>query len=188
MSAVAPDALLVLGPDRVVLEVDGGETARAPVVGPAAADLWRAVLAVAGSLPGADGALEVSGEPAVVTWEEGTHGSPADELWSRTAVAAVPVLQADPQTWAGLLGGRYVLGSATGYVVARATRGLWHVTGPDDARRSGLLDQDGTDWSPRRCAALGLPVDALGLVAAPDLFVHTDPGCLPGAVRRLRPR
>lgn len=135
----------------------------------------------------AGGVLEVRGEPAVVTWDEETLGSPAHVLWGRTPVEAVPVLRTDQHTWAGLVEGRCLFGSAAGYVVARATRGVWHVTGPDDARRSGLLDQDGTDWSATGCAALGLPVDALGLVAAPHHLVDTDPGCLPGPVRRLRP-
>ena len=70
----------------------------------------------------------------------------------------------EPQTWALVEQGRYAVGTVDSYLVARMTRGTWHVTDVSNASRTLLLDLDRGEWSEELCSLFGVPRDAL-----PDL-------------------
>ncbi len=46
----------------------------------------------------------------------------------------------EPHTWALVEGGRYAVGTVDSYLVARMTRGTWHVTDVSNASRTLLMD------------------------------------------------
>jgi glycerol kinase len=84
--------------------------------------------------------------------------------------AARPVLlrhQADlaaenePHTWALVESGRYAVGTVDSYLIARMTRGTWHVTDVSNASRTLLFDLETGDWSDELCGLFGVPRDAL---------------------------
>ena len=59
--------------------------------------------------------------------------------------------------------------------MARLTRGTWHVGDVAQAARTGLLDLRTGAWSGDRCAAAGVPLDALPeLVASWGVVDRTD--------------
>jgi glycerol kinase len=60
--------------------------------------------------------------------------------------------------------GRYALGTVDSYLVARMTRGTWHVTDVSNASRTLLMDLSTGEWSDELCSLFGVPRDAL-----PDL-------------------
>jgi glycerol kinase len=70
----------------------------------------------------------------------------------------------EPHTWALVESGRYAIGTVDSYLVARMTRGTWHVTDVSNASRTLLLDLASGDWSDELCGLFGVPRDAL-----PDL-------------------
>ena len=70
----------------------------------------------------------------------------------------------EPHTWALVESGRYALGTVDSYLIARMTRGTWHVTDVSNASRTLLFDLEGGDWSDEMCRLFGVPRDAL-----PDL-------------------
>jgi glycerol kinase len=70
----------------------------------------------------------------------------------------------EPQTWALVQEGRYALGTVDSYLVARMTRGTWHVTDVSNASRTLLMDLSTGEWSDELCSLFGVPRDAL-----PDL-------------------
>ena len=70
----------------------------------------------------------------------------------------------EPHTWALVEQGRYAVGTVDSYLVARMTRGTWHVTDVSNASRTLLLDLDRGEWSEELCSLFGVPRDAL-----PDL-------------------
>ncbi len=82
----------------------------------------------------------------------------------------------EPHTWALVDQGRYAVGTVDSYLVARMTRGTWHLTGVADACHTLLLDLGSGEWSPELCDLFGVPMDAL-----PELVPHwgdlarTDP-------------
>ncbi len=82
----------------------------------------------------------------------------------------------EPQTWALVAEGRYAIGTVDSYLVARMTRGTWHVTDVSNASRTLLLDLAAGDWSEELCSLFGVPRTAL-----PDLVPNwgevatTDP-------------
>ena len=57
----------------------------------------------------------------------------------------------EPRTWALVEEGRYAVGSIDSYLVARMTRGTWHVTDVSNAGRTLLLDLAG-GTGPQSCA------------------------------------
>ena len=87
----------------------------------------------------------------------------------------------EPHTWALVESGRYAVGTVDSYLIARMTRGTWHVTDVSNACRTLLLDLNTGDWSDELCALFGVPRDAL-----PDLVPNwgeiatTDPATFCG--------
>jgi glycerol kinase len=67
----------------------------------------------------------------------------------------------EPRTWALVEAGRYAVGTVDSYLVARMTRGTWHVTDVSHASSTLLLDLETGDWSDELCALFGVPRDAL---------------------------
>ncbi|RJS44821.1 glycerol kinase GlpK [Nocardioides cavernaquae] len=82
----------------------------------------------------------------------------------------------EPHTWALVEQGRYAVGTVDSYLIARMTRGTWHVTDVSNASRTLLFDLEKGDWSDELCGLFGVPRDAL-----PDLVPNwgeigtTDP-------------
>jgi len=87
----------------------------------------------------------------------------------------------EPHTWALVEQGRYAVGTVDSYLVARMTRGTWHVTDVSNASRTLLLDLSAGAWSDELCELFGVPRDAL-----PDLVPNwgevgtTDPASFCG--------
>ena len=149
-------------------------------------ELWRATLGAAGEVveqvAAADlGALGITCRAdTVVLWDRETLGSPR-----RAAVAPdrrtvgdllADLAEAEPHTWALVVAGRYAVGTVGSYLLARMTRGTWHVTDPSTAARTRLLDLRTGDWSVERCAEAGVPRDALPeLVPTWGRLAATDP-------------
>ncbi len=67
----------------------------------------------------------------------------------------------EPHTWALVEEGRYAVGTVDSYLVARMTRGTWHVTDVSNASRTLLMDLSTGQWSDELCALFGVPRDAL---------------------------
>ncbi len=67
----------------------------------------------------------------------------------------------EPHTWALVESGRYAIGTVDSYLIARMTRGTWHVTDVSNASRTLLFDLQTGDWSDELCALFGVPRDAL---------------------------
>jgi glycerol kinase len=81
----------------------------------------------------------------------------------------------EPHTWALVESGRYAIGTVDSYLIARMTRGTYHVTDVSNASRTLLLDLETGDWSDELCELFGVPRDALpelvpnwGEIAATD--------------------
>ncbi|MCX6397752.1 MAG: glycerol kinase GlpK [Propionibacteriales bacterium] len=67
----------------------------------------------------------------------------------------------EPHTWALVESGRYAIGTVDSYLIARMSRGTWHVTDVSNASRTLLFDLERGDWSDELCALFGVPRDAL---------------------------
>ena len=67
----------------------------------------------------------------------------------------------EPRTWALVEEGRYAVGTVDSYLVARMTRGTWHVTDVSNASRTLLMDLATGQWSDELCVLFGVPRDAL---------------------------
>jgi len=67
----------------------------------------------------------------------------------------------EPHTWALVESGRYAVGTVDSYLVARMTRGVWHITDVSNASRTLLFDLAAGDWSDELCELFGVPRDAL---------------------------
>ncbi len=89
-------------------------------------------------------------------------GLPLDPGFSGTILRWLA--EHEPHTWALVESGRYAIGTVDSYLVARMTRGTWHVTDVSNASRTQLLDLGAGDWSDELCEVFGVPRDAL-----PDL-------------------
>ncbi len=82
----------------------------------------------------------------------------------------------EPHTWALVEQGRYAVGTVDSYLVARMTRGTWHVTDVSNAGRTQLLDLEAGTWSPELCGLFGVPVEALpDVVPSWGLLARTEP-------------
>jgi glycerol kinase len=82
----------------------------------------------------------------------------------------------EPHTWALVESGRYAVGTVDSYLIARMTRGTWHVTDVSNACRTLLLDLGSGDWSDELCGLFGVPRDALPeLVPNWGEIAPTDP-------------
>lgn len=133
--------------------------------------LWDAALATLAAPPGPGPVTEVAvldAPSGSVLWDAETLGAPRPlDLRSGVASLLAEVEGTDPRTWAGVLEGRYAVGSLGSYLLARATRGLEHVglagTAPDP---TDLPD--------------GVAQDVLPEVVAPGPVGTTDPACCAG--------
>jgi glycerol kinase len=67
----------------------------------------------------------------------------------------------EAHTWALVEAGRYAVGTVDSYLVARMTRGTWHVTDVSNASRTLLMDLSTGRWSAELCDLFGVPRDAL---------------------------
>lgn len=67
----------------------------------------------------------------------------------------------EPNTWALVESGRYAIGTVDSYLIARMSRGTWHVTDVSNASRTLLFDLERGDWSDELCSLFGVPRDAL---------------------------
>jgi glycerol kinase len=87
----------------------------------------------------------------------------------------------EPRTWGLVEEGRYAVGTVDSYLVARMSRGTWHVTDVSNASRTLLMDLSTGQWSDELCELFGVPRDAL-----PDLVPNwgeigtTDPAAFCG--------
>ncbi|MCW2815521.1 MAG: glpK 2 [Nocardioides sp.] len=172
-AAVAPDGTVVASAERVP-------------AGPAPDELWRAVLAAAGEVlaqvePADVVGLGITGAPALVLWDRDTLGSPRTIATGPFVPGLRHVAEHEPHTWALVEADRYAVGDVGSYLLARATRGLEHATDPTAAARTTLLDPTTRDWSEERCAAAGVPLDALPeLVPTWGLLATTEPSTFLG--------
>jgi len=97
-----------------------------------------------------------------------------DPYFSGTKLAWIA--EHEPQTWALVESGRYAVGTVESYLVARMTRGVWHVTDVSNASRTLLFDLAAGDWSEEMCDLFGVPRDALPeLVPNWGAPMRTDP-------------
>ena len=61
----------------------------------------------------------------------------------------------EPHTWALVESGRYAVGTVDSYLIARMTRGTWHVTDVSNAvAHPALRPRRAGDWSDELCSAL----------------------------------
>ena len=60
----------------------------------------------------------------------------------------------EPNTWALVEDGRYAIGTVDSYLIARMTRGTWHVTDVSNASRTLLYDLERGEWSDELCDAV----------------------------------
>ncbi|WP_101524148.1 glycerol kinase GlpK [Nocardioides houyundeii] len=67
----------------------------------------------------------------------------------------------EPHTWALVESGRYAVGTVDSYLIARMTRGTWHITDVSNASRTLLFDLEAGDWSSELCDLFGVPRDSL---------------------------
>ncbi len=82
----------------------------------------------------------------------------------------------EPHTWALVESGRYAIGTVDSYLIARMTRGTYHVTDVSNASRTLLLDLEAGDWSDELLGLFGVPRDALPeLVPNWGEIATTDP-------------
>jgi glycerol kinase len=82
----------------------------------------------------------------------------------------------ESHTWALVESGRYAVGTVDSYLVARMTRGTWHVTDVSNASRTLLFDLEKGEWSDELCALFGVPRDALPeVVDSWGELARTDP-------------
>jgi glycerol kinase len=82
-----------------------------------------------------------------------------DPYFSGTKLAWLAEHEAN--TWALVESGRYAIGTVDSYLVARMTRGTWHVTDVSNASRTLLFDLGSGEWSEELCSLFGVPRDAL---------------------------
>ncbi|HEY0903463.1 MAG TPA: glycerol kinase [Marmoricola sp.] len=82
----------------------------------------------------------------------------------------------EPNTWALVASGRYAVGTVDSYLVARMSRGTWHVTDVSNASRTLLFDLERGAWSDELCTLFGVPRDALPeVVDSWGELARTDP-------------
>ena len=97
-----------------------------------------------------------------------------DPYFSGTKLAWIA--EHEPNTWALVESGRYAVGTIDSYLVARMTRGTWHITDVSNASRTLLFDLEAGDWSDELCGLFGVPRDALPeVVPSWGELATTDP-------------
>src|SRR3954454_3425790 len=86
------------------------------------------------------------------------------------------IAEHEPHTWTLVEEGRYAIGTVDSYLVARMTRGTWHVTDVSNACRTLLFDLASGDWSDELCNLFEVPRSALPeLVPNWGELATTDP-------------
>jgi glycerol kinase len=102
-----------------------------------------------------------------------------DPYFSATKIAWVR--QNDPHTWSQVVSGRVAIGTVDAYLIARMSRGLYHVTDGTNASRTLLYDLVGGGWSRELCDLFDVPMDALPQVTASyGDIARTDPASFLG--------
>jgi glycerol kinase len=87
----------------------------------------------------------------------------------------------EPNTWALVEDGRYAVGTVDSYLIARMTRGTWHVTDVSNASRTLLFDLEEAAWSDELCDLFGVPRSALpDVVASWGQIATSDPRAFAG--------
>jgi glycerol kinase len=82
----------------------------------------------------------------------------------------------EPHTWALAEQGRYAIGTIDSYLIARMSRGTWHITDVSNASRTLLFDLNEGQWSEELCQIFGVPMEALPEVTASwGELARTDP-------------
>ena len=71
------------------------------------------------------------------------------------------IAEQEPNTWSLVESGRYAVGTVDSYLIARMTRGSWHVTDVSNASRTLLFDLERGEWSDELCSLFGVPRDSL---------------------------
>ncbi len=118
-------------------------------------------------------------------WDAETLGSPRPafapgDQRGNTAERLRWVAEHEPHTWALVEQGRYVVGPAASYVLARLTLGTWHVVDPTHATVIGPLVDDAPEAALPELVASSGPVGstqprAFGGLAVPvTAFVASD--------------
>ncbi len=98
-----------------------------------------------------------------------------------SATRLIWLAENEPRTWALVEEGRYAIGTVDSYVVARMTRGTWHLTDVSNASRTLLLDLEKGCWSAELCELFGVPLDALPeIVPSWGRVATTDPSTFLG--------
>lgn len=82
-----------------------------------------------------------------------------DPYFSATKLAWIATNE--PRTWELVRQGRYAIGTVDSYLIAKMTRGTWHITDVSNASRTLLFDLHTGQWSPQLCELFGVPIDAL---------------------------
>lgn len=100
--------------------------------------------------------LKAAGHEAKVSALTGLR---LDPYFSGTKLAWLA--EHEPHTWALVTSGRYAIGTVDSYLIARMSRGTWHVTDVSNASRTLLFDLERGGWSEELCSLFGVPVDAL---------------------------
>ncbi len=91
------------------------------------------------------------------------------------------IAEQEPNTWALVESGRYAVGTIDSYLVARLTRGTWHITDVSNASRTLLFDLEAGDWSDELCSLFGVPREALPeVVPSWGHLATTDPATFLG--------
>jgi glycerol kinase len=102
-----------------------------------------------------------------------------DPYFSATKLAWIRTNE--PHTWSGVEAGRIAVGTVDSYLVARMSRGLFHVTDATNASRTLLYDLETGAWSGELCALFGVPMSALPeIVPSYGLLARTDPDAFLG--------
>lgn len=87
----------------------------------------------------------------------------------------------DPHAWSGVESGRTAVGTVDSYLIARMSRGLYHVTDATNASRTLLYDLDSGEWSERLATLFGVPLSALPeIVPSYGDLARTDPAAFLG--------
>ncbi len=87
----------------------------------------------------------------------------------------------EEHTWGMVGDGRYAVGTVDSYLIARMTRGTWHVTDVSNASRTLLFDLASGEWSQELCELFGVPMDALPeVVPSWGEIAKTDPKVFAG--------
>ena len=159
--------------------------------------VWRGVLSasgevvngVRGELPGAVSVIDRS--TTLVVWDAETLGSPRPALLhdddDMIGDRIERMVALEPHLWALVLEGQYALGTYESYLVARMSRGTYHVTDVAHAARTGLLDPETGSWSIVRCEQVGVPLDALPEIVVDTVLARTEPGSFVGLDLPVRP-